>query len=70
MYYKFNYSNYHIKLFVYLVQSLYIFQSNYYQLMLHQNKYILLNIIYYLCYFYILKLYNYFKHQFILNLQY
>ena len=69
MYYKFNYMNYHIKLFFHLIQNLNIFQNNYYQLNFDQNKYILFNIIYYLYHICILKLYNYFKHQFNLFVQ-
>ena len=70
MYYKFNYINFYIKLFIHLIENYYILQNIYYQLIFYQNTYILFNVIYYQFYFKALKLYNYFKHQFILFFQY
>ena len=66
MYHKFNCIYCYIKLLFHYIQDFNIFRNNLYQLVFHQNTYILLNIIYDQFYFIIYKLYNYFKYQFIL----
>ncbi len=45
IYHKFNYINYHIKLFFHLIQNLYILQNTNNQLNFHQNIYTLFNTI-------------------------